>query len=170
MDAGLLAYDVVAIVKRRHGIQPLARHAVPRGARYLSRQTSVFAFPVKEARMGQSGRMRVQQDRKPRRPVAEFVVVSIEPAALGIVALIGLTSGRGRGRCGDVCRMATPYLVAAVSLCTACLLGLAATWVLGRSAVVRQPERIASWMGISLLASVLRLFVIVILRGAGLPD
>ncbi len=84
-------------------------------------------------------------DLKARRPVAEFVVVSIETAVLGIVALVGLAAGRGRGRCGDVCRMATPYLVVAAALCTACLLGLATTWVLGRSAIVQRPARIASW-------------------------
>ena len=105
----------------------------------------------------------VPEDLRTRKPRGEFAVVMFEALILGMLALGGLTSGRGTGDCGSVCRAATPYLVIALGLCVLAIVGLVLAWFLGRSGRLFQPQRIAVRIGAALFAIVVVLFLAVIM-------
>jgi hypothetical protein len=103
------------------------------------------------------------EDLTARNPLWEFLVVALEALILGMLALAGLTWGRGRGDCGSVCRAARPYLVIALGFCALALVGLVIAWMLGRSGRLFQPERIAFRIGAGLAAIDLGLLLAVML-------
>lgn len=98
-----------------------------------------------------------------------FAIVAVEAVGLGVLSLAGLIASRSKGDCGEVCRAARPFLIAAGACCFVALVGLGIAWWLDKSERLLRPDHVVSRIGAGLLAIVSILFLIVILiAGANL--